>query len=65
MITPFVAYYTLKYATNVAVDVALVKTKNILWYAITYPFSSRTSSSECIKCNCENCKTNYQDYQLL
>ena len=54
VITPFVAYYTLKYATGIAVDVAIDKTKNAAWYVITYPF--KQTDIQCIKCKCEKCR---------
>lgn len=54
--TPIVAYYTLKYATNIAVDIAIYKTKNICWYIITYPFSKK--EVKCIKCECIKCTEN-------
>lgn len=54
MVTPVIAYYTLKYAAGVAVDIALDKTKNAVWYIVTYPFSIKTE--ECVKCKCEKCR---------
>jgi hypothetical protein len=54
MVTPFVAYYTLKYAGGIAIDVALDKTKNAMWYIVTYPFSSKEKG--CVRCQCEKCR---------
>jgi hypothetical protein len=55
VVTPFVAYYTIKYATGFAVNIAIDKTKNAVWYVISYPFKSK-QTEECIKCKCEKCK---------
>jgi hypothetical protein len=55
VVTPIIAYYTLKYATGIIVDIAINKTKNILWRAVTYPFTNK-NTQECIKCKCEKCK---------
>ena len=55
IITPFIGYYTLKYAANFVVNVSIDKTKNVLWYIVTYPFIRQTKI-ECIKCKCEKCK---------
>lgn len=55
LISPFVAYYTLRYVTGVAVDLAIDKTKNAAWYVVTYPFKNRASPCENCKLVCENC----------
>ncbi len=55
IVTPFVAYYSLKYATGIAVDIAIDKTKNTMWYMLKYPFSKK-QETDCIKCKCEKCR---------
>lgn len=49
---PMAGYYIIKYSTNAVVDVMVSKTKDMLWFVVTYPFKKSESNCDC-KCNCK------------
>jgi len=53
MMYPVVAFYAIKCASRVVLDVTVDKTKSAIWYMLTYPFIGKPD--QCVRCKCPKC----------